>query len=105
MKIIKIIVLFATISFFTSIHSTAEAKTDCSNPEGFHQKLMCKFGDGGLTAEEEESKAQTKSEKKKAKAKAREDSDSLEDMVKKINKNKSERPNSIVDFFKSLKKD
>ena len=42
MKTIKLIILFATISLFTtSIINSAEAR-DCSDPKGFHQKLMCK---------------------------------------------------------------
>ena len=41
MKIIKTIILLATIAVLTSVpYSIAEAR-DCSDPKGFHQKLMC----------------------------------------------------------------
>ena len=41
MKIIKTILLLATISVLISVpYSIAEAR-DCSDPKGFHQKLMC----------------------------------------------------------------
>ena len=43
MKTIKIILLLTTISLFTSVpYGVAEAR-DCSNPKGFHAKMMCKF--------------------------------------------------------------
>ena len=41
MKAIKVILLLATISVFTSIPTNAEAKRDCSEAKGFHAKLMC----------------------------------------------------------------
>ena len=42
MKTIRIIILLAVISLFTtSPYISAEAR-DCSNPKGFHEKLMCK---------------------------------------------------------------
>ena len=42
MKIIKTILLLTIISVLTSVpYSIAEAR-DCSDPKGFHQKLMCK---------------------------------------------------------------
>ena len=42
MKTLRIIILLTVISLFTtSPYTTAEAR-DCSNPEGFHEKLMCK---------------------------------------------------------------
>ena len=42
MKTIRIIILLALISLFTaSPYISAEAR-DCSNPKGFHEKLMCK---------------------------------------------------------------
>ena len=40
MKTLKIILLFTIISFFSSLASKAAAR-DCSNPKGFHEKLMC----------------------------------------------------------------
>ena len=42
MKTIKILLVLATVSFFTALpYSIAEAR-DCSDPKGFHEKLMCK---------------------------------------------------------------
>ena len=42
MKTIKILLFIFTVSLFTSLpYSAANAARDCSNPEGFHQKLMC----------------------------------------------------------------
>jgi len=40
MKIIKMILFVASISLLT--YAKAEAR-DCSNPKGFHEKLMCKL--------------------------------------------------------------
>ena len=43
MKTIKVILLLTTISLFTSVpYGVAEAR-DCSNPKGFHAKMMCKL--------------------------------------------------------------
>tara|TARA_Y100000590_G_scaffold440495_1_gene565931 strand:+ start:168 stop:440 length:273 start_codon:yes stop_codon:yes gene_type:complete len=42
MKTIKFIYLFATISFFALIPLNVEAR-DCSDPKGFHEKMMCKI--------------------------------------------------------------
>ena len=42
MKIIKVIMLLTSVSFFTSVSTGAKAR-DCSNPEGFHEKMMCKI--------------------------------------------------------------
>ena len=43
MKTIKIIILLATISLFTSVpYDTAEAR-DCSNAKGFHANMICKI--------------------------------------------------------------
>ena len=42
MKTTKIIILFTAMSLFTlASYNTADAR-DCSNPKGFHQKMMCK---------------------------------------------------------------
>ena len=56
MKTIKIILLLTTISLFTSIPYGAVEARDCSNPNGFHEKMMCKLsgdaetkGDGFFT--------------------------------------------------------
>ena len=40
-KTIKIIMLLATISLFTSVPNAAVEARDCSNPKGFHEKMMC----------------------------------------------------------------
>jgi len=45
MKNIKIIFLSASIFFFASILNV-EAR-DCSDPQGFHEKMMCKIQEGG----------------------------------------------------------
>ena len=43
MKTIKIIFLLGTISLITLIpYGPVEAR-DCSNPKGFHAKMMCKL--------------------------------------------------------------
>ena len=42
MKTIRIIILLAVISLFTTSPYLAAEARDCSNPEGFHEKLMCK---------------------------------------------------------------
>ena len=49
MKTVKTMLLLTTISFFISIPFSAEAR-DCSNPKGFHEKMMCKMGktEGGF---------------------------------------------------------
>ena len=41
MKTIKIIILLATISLFTSVPYDAAEARDCSDPKGFHEKMMC----------------------------------------------------------------
>ena len=61
MKTIKIILLLTTISLFTSVpYGVAEAR-DCSNPKGFHAKMMCKLtgssGSSVTAAETKETKA------------------------------------------------
>ena len=45
MKNVKIIFLSASIFFFASILSV-EAR-DCSDPQGFHEKMMCKLQQDG----------------------------------------------------------
>ena len=104
MKIIKIIVLFATISFFTSIPSAAEAKKerDCSEVKVIHQKVLCLFGYKKYGRELTEEEKKTNLEKKKAKEKAREEADSLEDLAKKIKKDPN-KPKTLKDLFKNFK--
>ena len=47
MKIIKIIILLVTIPLLSSISfNTADAR-DCSNPKGFHAKMMCTLAGEG----------------------------------------------------------
>jgi nickel-dependent lactate racemase len=41
MKTIKIIILLATISLFTSVPYHAAKARDCSDPKKFHEKMMC----------------------------------------------------------------
>ena len=45
MKNIKLILLFTTMSLFAFTSLSVKAR-DCSNPEGFHEKLMCKVEEG-----------------------------------------------------------
>ena len=54
MKIIKMIMFVVSISLFT--YTNAEAR-DCSNPKGFHAKLMCKLS-GVDNAGEKKSKTE-----------------------------------------------
>ena len=42
MKSIRIIIFLTVISMFTTSPYIAAEARDCSNPEGFHEKLMCK---------------------------------------------------------------
>ena len=56
MKTIKIILLLTTISLFTSVpYGVAEAR-DCSNPKGFHAKMMCKLSGSSVTTDEAKKK-------------------------------------------------
>ena len=43
MKTIKITMLLAAISLFTSVPYDAVEARDCSDPKGFHAKMMCKI--------------------------------------------------------------
>ena len=58
MKTIKILLVLATVSFFTALpYSIAEAR-DCSDPRGFHERMMCQsfgFGKSDSTAISSES--------------------------------------------------
>ena len=42
MKTIRLFILLTVISLFTTSPYIAAEARDCSNPEGFHDKLMCK---------------------------------------------------------------
>ena len=59
MKTVRIILLLAIISLFTSIPYNATEARDCSNPKGFHQKLMCK-----VTGDSDESVTSNETKKK-----------------------------------------
>ena len=43
MKIIRIITLLITIPLLSSITYTSAIARDCSDPKGFHEKMMCKI--------------------------------------------------------------
>ena len=72
MKTTKILLVLATVSFFTALpYSIAEAR-DCSNPKGFHERLMCKsFGfeksDSTATSSESNKSEMTEGVKDKTK--------------------------------------
>ena len=66
MKTIKILILFATISLFTTAPFNAAVARDCSDPKGFHQKLMCNKLLSGLgSGKSSDNSATTNSPKKK----------------------------------------
>ena len=60
MKIIRIITLLITIPLLSSITYSSAMARDCSNPKGFHEKLMCKVT--GSTSSE----SSTNTKKKKS---------------------------------------
>jgi len=51
MKTIKIIILLATISLFTSVPYDAAKAEDCSNAKGFHAKLMCTISGDSVSSD------------------------------------------------------
>ena len=51
MKTIKIIILLATISLFTSVPYDAAEARDCSDPKGFHAKMMCKISGDSVSSD------------------------------------------------------
>jgi hypothetical protein len=51
MKTIKIIILLATISLFTSVPYDAAEARDCSDPKGFHAKMMCKMTGNSVSSD------------------------------------------------------
>ena len=64
MKTIKIIILFTAITLFTSVSYNAAEARDCSDPKGFHAKMMCKFSSsqsGSSTSTEKSKKKKSKS--------------------------------------------
>ena len=55
MKIIRIITLLITIPLLSSITYTSAIARDCSDPKGFHAKMMCKLGsDSSSSGEKKE---------------------------------------------------
>ena len=82
MKTLKILTLLATISFFTSIPSSSEAK-DCSNLKTFsHKWNMCKLG----STKYDDVVTKKKKKVKKVKVK-KEKPRTLVDLLRKINPN------------------
>ena len=55
MKIIKIITLLITIPLLSSITYTSAIARDCSDPKGFHAKMMCKLSGSSSTSKEKKS--------------------------------------------------
>ena len=62
MKIFKIITLIITIPLLSSITFASANARDCSNPKGFHAKMMCKL-QSATTSNSSESTEKIKSEK------------------------------------------
>ena len=68
MKTIKVIILFTAITLFTSMsYNTAEAR-DCSDPKGFHAKMMCKFSSYGSGSSSSTEKTEKTEKTKKNKS-------------------------------------
>ena len=55
MKIKRIITLLITIPLLSSITYTSAIARDCSDPKGFHAKMMCKLGGSASTSKEKKS--------------------------------------------------
>ena len=55
MKIIRIITLLITIPLLSSITYTSAIARDCSDPKGFHAKMMCKLSGSSSTSKEKKS--------------------------------------------------
>ena len=64
MKILRIITLLITIPLLSSITYSSATARDCSDPKGFHAKMMCKFGSYG--SESSSSTEKTKKNKSKS---------------------------------------
>ena len=52
MKIIRIITLLITIPLLSSITYNSAIARDCSDPKGFHAKMMCKLSGNSTTSGE-----------------------------------------------------
>ena len=50
-KTIKITILLATISLFTSVPYDAVEARDCSDPKGFHAKMMCMVSGNSVSSD------------------------------------------------------
>ena len=51
MKTIKITMLLAAISLFTSVPYDAVEARDCSDPKGFHAKMMCMVSGNSVSSD------------------------------------------------------
>ena len=49
---VKIIILLVTIPLLSSITFSAVDARDCSNPKGFHAKMMCRLSGNSSTSGE-----------------------------------------------------
>ena len=61
MKIIRIITLLVAIPLLSSITYTSAMARDCSDPKGFHEKMMCKFSSSTSASESSEKTKENKS--------------------------------------------
>ena len=88
MRIIKIIILLISISFLTTVPTSAKAR-DCSDPKGFHEKMMCKISagkDNVVSSETTKTKKVKKAKKERKKSKFdefNENNKTLVDLLKK----------------------
>ena len=55
MKIIRLITLLFAIPLLTSITYSSAIARDCSDPKGFHAKMMCKLSGSSSTSKEKKS--------------------------------------------------
>ena len=61
MKIIRIITLLVAIPLLSSITYTSAMARDCSDPKGFHAKMVCKFSGSTSSSESSEKTKKDKS--------------------------------------------
>ena len=52
MRKIKVITLLSIISMFIVLPYSNAMARDCSNPKGFHEKMMCKLSGNSLSSGE-----------------------------------------------------
>jgi len=62
MKILRILTLIITIPLLSSVTFASANARDCSNPKGFHEKMMCKV-QSIKTSKSSESTDEIKSER------------------------------------------